>query len=164
MAYPPTGLVRQKGRQDSFGLVGYSLISYGLISHLEESAFGTITVDPLIVKIQQELNGLTDTHYETLEDYRQQLGDELVSYAVDVSVGNGVRNWNYVQAILHGWLSENVKTIGEAKAAQVRHKQKAAPQRGGKVVGAQKYQQRDYNESQLQDALGVSDLFREAAG
>ena len=37
-------------------------------------------------------------------------------------------------------------------------------QRGGKVVGAQQYKQRDYNEDKLADALGVSDLFKEGAG
>jgi len=132
----------------------------------DDTMLGTITVDPLIIKVQQELNGLTDTHYSALDDYRRELGDELVSYAIDISVGNGVRNWNYVESILRGWLTLHIHTVGEAKAESERHKkqQQAPVQRGGKVVSAQQYQQRDYNEDKLADSLGVSDLFKEGAG
>lgn len=132
----------------------------------DDTMFGAITVDPLVIKVQQELNGLTDTHYSALDDYRRELGDELVSYAIDISVGNGVRNWNYVESILRGWLTLHIHTVGEAKAESERHKkqQQAPVQRGGKVVGAQQYHQRDYNEDKLADELGVSDLFKEGAG
>lgn len=125
----------------------------------EDTILGQVTVDPLIIKVQQELNGLTDTHYNALDDYRRDLGDEIVSYAIDTAVGNGVRNWSYVEAILRGWLQSGVKSVGEAKAEQERHKRQ--PQkRNGKVVSAQCYDQRDYNGTELEKALGVDSLWQ----
>ena len=126
----------------------------------EDTILGPVTVDPLIIKVQQELNGLTDTHYHALDDYRRELGDEIVSYAIDPAVGHGVRNWSYVEAVLRGWLKAGVKTVGEAKAEQERHKTAPVPQRGGKTVSAQRYEQRDYNGTELEKALGVDSLWQ----
>ena len=115
-----------------------------------ETPFGTIELDPLIIKVQKELNGLTDTHYQRLEDFRQYLGDELVSFAIDAAVGNGVRNWNYVEAILKGYEKDGIRTVGEAKARAEKRKEER-PQRSGagKVLNAQKFSQRDYTEDEL---------------
>ncbi len=116
----------------------------------EETPFGTVTVDPLIVKIQAELNGLTDTHYQRLEDFRQFLGDDLVSFAIDAAVGNGVRNWAYVEAILNGYEKDGIKTVGEAKArAEKRNRDKPHRDSPGKVLNAQKFDQREYTEDEL---------------
>lgn len=120
-------------------------------ARVEDSPFGPVTVDPLIVKIQAELNGLTDTHYQRLEDFRQFLGDELVSFAIDAAVGNGVRNWAYVEAILKGYEKDGIKTVGEAKARAEKRKEER-PQRsvaGKKVLNAQNFVQRDYTEDEL---------------
>ena len=117
-----------------------------------ETPFGTIELDPLIIKVQKELNGLTDTHYQRLEDFRQFLGDELVSFAIDAAVGNGVRNWNYVEAILKGYEKDGIKTIGEAKARAEKRKEERPQRNGsgaGKVLNAQKFSQRDYTEDEL---------------
>lgn len=116
----------------------------------EETPFGPVTIDPLIVKVQSELNGLTDTHYQRLEDYRQHLGDELVAFAIDAAVGNGVRNWAYVEAILNGYERDNVRSVGDAKARDAKRKQEK-PQRtsGGKTLNAQKFEQRDLSEDDL---------------
>ena len=79
-------------------------------------------VDPLIVKVQKELNGLTDTHYQALDDYRAELTDEVVSHAIDTAVANGSRNWAYVEAVLRSYTKEHVRNIGEAKAADENHR------------------------------------------
>ena len=90
-----------------------------------ETDFGTVEVDPLIVKVQTELNGLTDNHYFSLADYRQSLSDEVVSHAIDEAVANGVRNWSYVEAILRKYEGFGVHNIGEAKAVdEERRRQK----------------------------------------
>ena len=115
-----------------------------------ETYFGTVTIDPLIVKVQKELNGLTDTHYQRLEDFRQFLGDDLVSFAIDSAVGNGVRNWAYVEAILKGYEKDGIKTVGEAKArAEKRNRDKPYRDSPGKVLNAQKFNQREYSEDEL---------------
>jgi DnaD/phage-associated family protein len=81
-----------------------------------------VDVDPLIVKVQRELNGLTDTHYQALNDYREELTDEVVSHAIDNAVANGSRNWAYVESILRAYTQEHITTIGAAKAADEKHR------------------------------------------
>lgn len=128
----------------------------------EDSSIGPVTVDPLIVKTQQELNGLTDTHYAALNDYRDALSDDVVSYAIDLAVGNGVRNWSYVEFILRKWVKAGVKTLGEAKAENEKHKQQ--PRQQPKLLRSQQYEQRDWKESEMAEKLGVDDLFKAGAG
>lgn len=126
----------------------------------EESIIGAVDLDPLILKAQQELNGLTDSHYNALNDYREELGDELVSFAIDSAVGNGVRNWSYVEAILRDYEQKHIKTIGEAKAEHEKRKQqKSTGQQRPRLVRAQDYSQRDYSETDTENDLGVRDLF-----
>lgn len=99
-----------------------------------EDDFFAVTVDPMIVKVQRELNGLTDTHYQALNDYREELTDEVVSHAIDNAVANGTRNWSYVESILRAYVKDHIRSIGEAKAADEQHRnQKAAafPPKGG---------------------------------
>lgn len=133
----------------------------------EETAFGSVNLDQLILKVQQELNGLTDTHYNALNDYRDQMGDDVISYAIDLAVGGGVRNWNYVEAILQKWLNAGVKTLGEAKAENERHRnqqkqqlpqQQAKPQHA-KLLRSQDYHQREYKGEQIEKVLGVNDIY-----
>lgn len=126
----------------------------------EESIVGAVDLDPLILKVQQELNGLTDSHYNALNDYREELGDELVSFAIDSAVGNGVRNWSYVEAILRDYEQKRIKTIVEAKAEHEKRKQqKSTGQQGPRLLRAQDYAQRDYSETDTENDLGVRDLF-----
>ena len=76
-----------------------------------------VDVDPLIIKVQRELNGLTDTHYDELEGFREELTDEVVSHAIDIAVANGIRNWSYVYKVLTSYVRDHVRSVGEAKAA-----------------------------------------------
>ena len=90
----------------------------------EETPFGTVTIDPLIVKVQKELLGLTDTHYDLLGQYRADLGDELISFAIDQAVANGSRKWAYVEKILLHYEQDGIRTVEEAKASNDRHRAK----------------------------------------
>ncbi len=123
-----------------------------------ETPFGEVTVDPLIVKVQRELFGLTDTHYDLLAQYRADMSDELVSYAIDEAVANGARKWSYVEGILLRLKSDGIRTVGEAKAAEERRRQKGrdAPRQ----VHAQQFTQRSYTDAELES--GVSPLLAEA--
>lgn len=76
-----------------------------------------VDVDPLIIKVQRELNGLTDTHYDELDGFREELTDEVVSHAIDIAVANGIRNWSYVYKVLTSYVRDHVRSVGEAKAA-----------------------------------------------
>ena len=53
-----------------------------------ETPFGEIPVDPIIIKVQKELFGLTDTQYDLLRQYRDSLGDDNISFAIDLAVAN----------------------------------------------------------------------------
>lgn len=91
-------------------------------ARVREDDIFSFEVDPLIVKVQKELNGLTDTHYQALDDYRAELTDEVVSHAIDTAVANGTRNWAYVEAVLRSYTKEHVRSIGEAKAADEKYR------------------------------------------
>ena len=92
-------------------------------ARVEDTSLGQVVVDPLIIKVQRELNGLTDTHYQALDDYREILTDEVVSHAIDESVANGVRNWAYVEAILRRYVSSNIHSLGEAQSVDEARRQ-----------------------------------------
>ena len=107
----------------------YSVNDNESVNGTVETPFGSVSPDPLIVKVQKELNGLTDTHYQLLNQYRDSLGDELISYAIDQAVANGVRKWAYVERILQSWEERGVRTVGEAKSEdERRRKGKSAAQ------------------------------------
>ena len=124
----------------------------------EETPFGPVTVDPLVVKVQRELLGLTDTHYDLLAQYREEIGDEMVSYAIDQAVANGARKWSYVESVLLRLKSAGIRTVAEAKAAD--EKRKAKGRDSPKAVHAQQFTQRSYTDEQLEG--GVSPLLAEA--
>lgn len=115
----------------------------------EETPFGTVTIDPLIVKVQREIVGMTDTHYDLFRQYRDDLGDELVSYAIDSAVAQGVRKWAYLETILCRYETARYKTVAEVKAAEEERKTRAAPQKPPKTVTAQRFTQREYTDAQL---------------
>lgn len=124
----------------------------------ETTPFGDVDLDPVIIKVQRELNGLTDTHYDLLKQYRETLGDELVSFAIDQAVAQGVRKWAYVERILTNWQDKGIRTVGDAKAADEAHRAKGKEM--PKTVTAQRFQQREYSDAELDSE--VSPLFAEA--
>lgn len=123
--------------------------------------------DPFVRTVEETLNGLTDTHRLALNGYRKTLGDGLVGYAVDSAVAHGSRNWAYVERVLENLKRDGVKSPEEARAISGRRRElpyggPLSPA-GIKTVSAQRYAQREYDEKQLEEALGVNDLFRERA-
>lgn len=93
-----------------------------------ESAFGDVVMDEVIIAVQKELYGLTDRQYVDLEAYREDVGDELVLYAIDEAVAHGTRTWAYVAKILDDLKKKNIKSVGEAKTAKGNDKPKALKQ------------------------------------
>ena len=126
----------------------------------EDTPFGPVDIDPLIIKVQRELLGLTDTHYDLLRQYRGTLGDELVSFAIDQAVGNGVRKWSYVESILCRYETDGIRTVAEAKAAEEKRRNQPKGRDAPKTVTAQRFQQREYTDAELDNE--VSPLFAEA--
>ena len=118
--------------------------------------------DALTDKARAALNGLTDTHEAALRAYREELGDELVSYAIDRTVANGAKGWGYTETILKDYARQGFRTVGEAQAADERFKARriSARDRPRKTVLAQQYEQREYREEEMQEVLGVDEMFK----
>lgn len=115
---------------------------------VRESVVGEVEIDPVIVTVQRELNGMAYSHYDELEDFRKQLPDEMITEAVNEAVANGSRNWAYVRKILDRYIRDGIRTVGEARAETVK---KRSTDRGQKIVNAQRYEQRQYTEEQLDE-------------
>ena len=115
---------------------------------VRESVVGEVEIDPVIVTVQRELNGMAYSHYDELEDFRKQLPDEMITEAVNEAVANGSRNWAYVRKILDRYIRDGIRTVGEARAET---EKKRPTDRGPKIVNAQRYEQRQYTEEQLDE-------------
>lgn len=111
-------------------------------ARVRETAFGEVEADPVIISVQSNLTGLTATHYNELAQFREILGDDLVIHAIDETVGNSARSWNYTKAILEDYVRGNVRTVGEAKERSEKRKRKHTP--------AKTYTQRQYSEADLE--------------
>lgn len=75
------------------------------------------------------LECLTPSHMAALGDFKRDLPDDVIRYAIDQACGNGAPRWSYVAAILQGFVEAGVKTLGDAKARSARHKKQAQKQR-----------------------------------
>ena len=128
-------------------------------TELEDTA-----VNSLIIRLNKEQIEMTDTHYTELDSFRTELPDDLICYAIDAAVGNGVRKWVYVRRILQEYIQNSIKTVSEAKEHDEKRKQgyishSTIPQKDRKPVSAARYEQREYDEKELEERLGVNDIF-----
>lgn len=60
--------------------------------------------------------------YEFLLDYSKEMGKELVLYAMQISVEANKRTIQYIKAILNNWKKAGIKTLVEAQADNLKHK------------------------------------------
>ena len=128
-------------------------------TELEDTA-----VDSLIIRLNKEQIEMTDTHYTELDSFRTELPDDLICYAIDAAVGNGVRKWVYVRRILQEYIQNSIKTVSEAKEHDEKRKQgyishSTITQKDRKPVSAARYEQREYDEKELEERLGVNEIF-----
>lgn len=61
---------------------------------------------------------------EGIRNWSNDLGNELVTYAINVAAKNNVRNWKYIERILMDWDRNGIKTIEQAKAYSQSRKKK----------------------------------------
>ena len=64
---------------------------------------------------EENINLLTPYASKLLEDFTDELGSELVIYAMQLAVEANVRTIRYIKAILNNWSKANIKTLAEAK-------------------------------------------------
>ena len=94
---------------------------YGDVVHTEPPKVGTVEQYAL-----NNLRVMTPGHMQEFDEFLTVHGvsDELMRYAIDVACGNGAPVWNYVAQVLYGWLDAGVKSVGDAKAEQEKHRKK----------------------------------------
>lgn len=64
------------------------------------------------------------------DDKKHPLPEELIRYAIDLACGAGKPFYNYVHGILERMITQDIRTIGDAKAAEAEHaKRKQEKQR-----------------------------------
>lgn len=61
---------------------------------------------------------------EGINQWSNDLGNELVIYAIDIATTNNARNWRYIERILVDWNSNGIKTLDQAKAYSKDRKKK----------------------------------------
>ena len=74
---------------------------------------------------------LTPTHcQEIVEFYEQGVTDDMMCFAIDEAVGANARSWKYAKAIITRWIVDGIKTLDEAKNAQIAFKAKRGDNNG----------------------------------
>lgn len=64
---------------------------------------------------EENINLLTPYTSKVLEDFTDELGEDLVIYAMQISIENNKRTISYIKVILNNWSRANIKTLAEAK-------------------------------------------------
>ena len=68
---------------------------------------------------------LTPYHYQEIVSFMEDgIEEQLIIKAIDIAVGNGNRNFNYVKGIINNWLTNNLKTVIEVENHQERFEKK----------------------------------------
>jgi DnaD/phage-associated family protein len=66
--------------------------------------------------IDEHIRGMTPGNWEELRSYLDDgLTMDLICHAVDEAAAQQKRNWAYVRGILNRYLTEGIKTVGQAK-------------------------------------------------
>ncbi len=100
------------------------------------------------------------TDRELLERW-QGMGFEegVLLLAAKQASGASSQKMKYMNTVLKNWQQNGVTTLAQAEKQTGR----APAAQSGKRVLAQQYEQREYKESEMQEILGVDDLFEEKA-
>ena len=88
---------------------------------------------------EQNINLLTPYTAKILEDFTEELGQDLVIYAMQIAIENNKKTISYIKAILNNWSKANIKTLEEAKRENKK-----------KVNTDKQIEQRNYTEDEFE--------------
>ena len=88
---------------------------------------------------EQNINLLTPYTAKILEDFTEELGQDLVIYAMQIAIENNKKTISYIKAILNNWSKANIKTLEEAKRENKK-----------KVSNDKQIEQRKYTEDEFE--------------
>ena len=117
--------------------------------------------DSLRAYLEQNLWRMSPGNWEALRELMANgITDELARHAVDIATGRGKPSWGYVQGILNRWITEGVRTVGDAKARNAEYVRKISEKYGTKPNPALNYEQRQYTDADFGDDFFI-DLGKE---
>lgn len=73
---------------------------------------------------EENINLLTPYTSDLLKDFADELGKDLVVYAMQIAVENNKKTISYIKAILNNWAKANIKTLAEAKEENTKKAEK----------------------------------------
>lgn len=71
-----------------------------------------------------------------INNWSNDLGNELVIYAIEIAAKNNARSWKYIEHTLMDWNDNNIKTLDQVKAYSQHRKRKGGEKQNG---GDRKY-------------------------
>lgn len=72
-------------------------------------------VDEVVDFYNNNIGSISSYAFQVLKDYEQDMGAELVVYAMQKAVEANARNIRYIKAILNSWSKKGIKSLYEAK-------------------------------------------------
>ncbi|QRI54040.1 DnaD domain-containing protein [Clostridium botulinum] len=79
---------------------------------------------------------------EGINSWSNDLGNELVVYAINIAAKSNVRKWNFIEKILIDWDKNGIKTLNQAKAYSKNRKKKGEQKQNGNSSSNTDEQQR----------------------
>ncbi|EHN17110.1 DnaD domain protein [Clostridium sporogenes] len=77
-----------------------------------------------------------------IKSWSNDLGNELVVYAINIATKSNVRKWNFIEKILIDWDKNGIKTLSQAKAYSQNRKKKGEQKQNGNSSSNTDEQQR----------------------
>lgn len=120
-----------------------------------ESDADNVTVDNYIDFFNNNFHLITQYEFETLNSYLEDgITEEAILLALKKALDNGARNIKYVKKILDTWLTNNIKTVEDVKAADAEFKRKNTSSKQKKKEGNfNNFEQRNYDFESLERKL-----------
>ena len=84
--------------------------------------------DKVIDFYNNNIGLITPYSSDLLEDYAKEMGNDVVIYALQLSVEANSRNLKYIKAILNNWSKAGIKTLIEAQEENLLHKKPSTEQ------------------------------------
>ena len=82
------------------------------------------SLSEIIRRYEDDVGSFPRSALDSLQRWRQTLGDDLIVLAISEAAENNARSWRYIDRVLSSWQKEGVRTVGDVHA---RKERKAAP-------------------------------------
>ena len=82
---------------------------------------------------EQNIGLLSSFILEEIEEYQNQIPDDMIIEAIKRAVEVGKRNWKYIKGIINNWISQGIKTLAEVQQNDEAFK-KAKEQKQGRNI------------------------------